>query len=130
MGTIKIKSAQKTVTIRGEERIYELYSRANLRKFNPKVLGLGDINTRSSQSEAIAAVFDLEGFTNFCKQVDPHLSIPKFLNAFLFHVFLLSFQPIFGNSILPPIQLCFVPEKRIHPLWQNYQRKISQILFG
>lgn len=33
--------------------------------------------------DAIAAVFDLEGFTTFCKQIDPHLSVPIYLSRFL-----------------------------------------------
>ena len=51
--------------------------------FNPDLLGLGDIGAASSTTDAIAAVFDLEGFTNFCKQIEPHLSVPLFLSEFL-----------------------------------------------
>ena len=47
------------------------------------VLGLGDVSARADATEAIAAVFDLEGFTNFCKQIDPQLSVPKYLYSFL-----------------------------------------------
>jgi len=46
-------------------------------------LGLGDISKQSAPTDAIAAVFDLQGFTNFCKQIEPHLSVPRFLNEFL-----------------------------------------------
>ena len=28
-------------------------------------------------------MFDLSGFTNFCSQVDPHLSVPEYLSRFL-----------------------------------------------
>src|SRR5436190_9948792 len=52
-------------------------------KFNPAVLGLGDISARATSTDAIASVFDLQGFTNFCKQIEPHLSVPKYLNSFL-----------------------------------------------
>ena len=42
-----------------------------------------DIGAPCEEKEAIAAVFDLTGFTNFCNQVDSYLAIPKFLNDFL-----------------------------------------------
>ena len=54
-----------------------------LADFNPSVLGLGDLTQASVRIEAMAAVFDLGGFTHFCKQVDPHLSVPTFLSQFL-----------------------------------------------
>jgi class 3 adenylate cyclase len=52
-------------------------------KFSPDMLNLGDISTPCQEKEAIAAVFDLTGFTRFCNQVDSYLAIPKFLNGFL-----------------------------------------------
>ncbi len=52
-------------------------------QFNPSLLGLGDINTPCQEKEAVAAVFDLTGFTTFCNQVDAYLAIPSFLNSFL-----------------------------------------------
>jgi len=51
-------------------------------KFNPSMLRLGDIKTPCQEKEAIAAVFDLSGFTNFCNQADAYLAIPSFLNSF------------------------------------------------
>ena len=51
--------------------------------FNVDALGLGNISKQSSTRDAIAAVFDLEGFTNFCIQIEPHLTVPKYLNVFL-----------------------------------------------
>jgi class 3 adenylate cyclase len=54
-----------------------------IRKFNPTMLDLGDISTPCQEREAIAAVFDLTGFTAFCNQVDSYLAIPRFLNDFL-----------------------------------------------
>jgi hypothetical protein len=53
-----------------------------LNKFNPSMLRLGDIKTPCQEKEAIAAVFDLSGFTFFCNQVDAYLAIPSFLNSF------------------------------------------------
>jgi class 3 adenylate cyclase len=51
-------------------------------KFNPSLLHLGDIKTPCQEKEAVAAVFDLSGFTSFCNQVDAYLAIPSFLNSF------------------------------------------------
>lgn len=51
-------------------------------KFNPSLLGLGDINEACKEIEAVTAVFDLSGFTAFCNQVDAYLAIPSFLNNF------------------------------------------------
>jgi len=54
-----------------------------LKRFNPTMLALGDIGAPCQEREAIAAVFDLTGFTTFCNQVDSYLAIPRFLNDFL-----------------------------------------------
>src|SRR5690606_37938418 len=34
-------------------------------------------------TDAIAAVFDLQGFTTFCGQIEPQFSVPLFLGEFL-----------------------------------------------
>ena len=52
-------------------------------RFNPGVLDLGDISLPSTRVEAMAAIFDLAGFTTFCSQVDPHLAVPEYLSNFL-----------------------------------------------
>jgi len=51
--------------------------------FDISVLGLGNVGAPSEPTDALAAVFDLAGFTNFCKQIEPHLSVPHYLHAFL-----------------------------------------------
>ncbi len=51
--------------------------------FNPSMLGLGDVKKEAEAIPAISAIFDLQGFTNFCKQIEPELSVPAFLSAFL-----------------------------------------------
>jgi class 3 adenylate cyclase len=51
--------------------------------FNPAVLGLGDISRNGEYMQALAAFFDLDGFTDFCNQVDSHLVIPEFLTRYL-----------------------------------------------
>ncbi len=83
MGTIVLKSEIRIVKIDGKEKEVELLENKKFNDFNPETLGLGDISLRSTQREAIAAVFDLSGFTNFCNQVDPHLSVPEYLSRFL-----------------------------------------------
>jgi len=83
MGVFIIKPKKKMVKIKGELVEMELYAPGQIDKFNPKVLGLGDIGRSSETVEAVAAMFDLAGFTNFCRQSDPHLSLPGFLNRFL-----------------------------------------------
>jgi len=55
--------------------------------FNPNVLGLGDITNESISRPTIAALFDLQAFTVFCKQIEPHLSVPIYLSGFLNWIF-------------------------------------------
>lgn len=69
------------VKIEGKDRT--LLSVAAGDRFNESLLGLGDLSEDASSTDAIAAVFDLEGFTNFCKQIEPHLAVPMFLSEFL-----------------------------------------------
>lgn len=47
------------------------------------MLGLGDISKTSQPIQAVAAIFDLEGFTAFCSQIEPQFAIPVFLTRFL-----------------------------------------------
>ena len=54
-----------------------------IQAFNASVLGLGDLRTPSEQVDGVAAMFDLEGFTTFTRQVDPHFSLPNFCADFL-----------------------------------------------
>ena len=61
----------------------ELLSKAAMDRFDESLLGLGVISQPSKAIDSIAAVFDLEGFTNFCKQIEPHLPVPLFLSTFL-----------------------------------------------
>lgn len=55
--------------------------------YNPSILGLGDVKQEATSISAISAIFDLQGFTNFCKQIDPQLSVPVFLSEFLDWIF-------------------------------------------
>ncbi len=56
-------------------------------RFDPSILGLGDVGKPSSATDAICAVFDLGGFTTFAGQVEPHLAIPEFMSSFLTWLF-------------------------------------------
>lgn len=67
--------------IDGEQR--KLLKKEAFERFNEDVLGLGNLRTPSSPVGAIAAVFDLGGFTRFCNQVDPDLAVPVFMSEFL-----------------------------------------------
>jgi class 3 adenylate cyclase len=73
--------AWTTIDVKGTKVI--ALKNAELDRFNPEILGLGDLKTASKSIHAVAAVFDLEGFTNFCKQIDPHLAVPAYLGKFV-----------------------------------------------
>lgn len=87
MGSIKIKSQMKPIRERGKLFRYNYYTGTEIKKFNSKLLSIGNVNEGSRQSDVIAAVFDLGGFTNFCKQPDPYLVLPKYLSSFLTWLF-------------------------------------------
>jgi hypothetical protein len=71
---LKVKKDDKTLTLITKEKF---------ESFNEDILGLGKIGAQSEQINAISVLFDLEGFTNFCKQIDPHLAVPEYLSEFL-----------------------------------------------
>jgi len=83
MAKFIFKTKPKMVKLDGETKKVWLLEEKEFDTFNPTILGLGDISLPSAQVEAIAAIFDLSGFTNFCKQVDPHLAVPEYLSRFL-----------------------------------------------
>ena len=72
---------QITKTVNGKR--VSLLSKDAYARFDTTLLGLGDLSQGSRSTDAIAAIFDLEGFTSFAKQIEPHLSVPLFLNEFL-----------------------------------------------
>ena len=57
------------------------------RQFDSRLLALGEIEKGAGTKEVICAVFDLQRFTKFCSQPDPHLTVPNFLNRFLAWMF-------------------------------------------
>jgi class 3 adenylate cyclase len=83
MGKIVLK--REIVSVKSGDKVEKIYllKTAKLDTFNPSVLGLGDIRTPSKDLEAVAAIFDLSGFTKFCGQIDPQLCVPEYLSRFL-----------------------------------------------
>ena len=78
MGTLKFKYG------RTEDAGADCYiSVSDYNRFNASLLDLGDISADGKYFEALAAIFDLEAFTSFANQIDPHLVIPEFLDEFL-----------------------------------------------
>lgn len=83
MGKIVLEPEIKMIKTNGKETPIYFLDNKKFKSFNPGVLGLGNISLPSTRTEALAAAFDLSGFTNFCNQVDPHLSVPEYLSRFL-----------------------------------------------
>lgn len=83
MGKINFYHKYKFI-VKDEKKVkYRFLDDPQFDDFTSNVLGLGDISVPSTQVEAIASIFDLSGFTNFCNQTDPHIAVPKFLSKFL-----------------------------------------------
>jgi len=59
----------------------------DLSKFNVDLLNVGDLKAPSKVIEVLSVIFDLQGFTNFTKQVDPQLTIPNFISDFFSWLF-------------------------------------------
>lgn len=79
MGTLKLKYTSKT----HEGLAYDCLPTSEFNKFNPSMLDMGEISKDGKYFESLAAIFDLEAFTSFCNQIDPHLVIPEFMDEFL-----------------------------------------------
>jgi len=58
-------------------------SSKEFRSFNHGVLGLGDVSAQGQYVQSLAVFLDLQGFTDFCNQVDSHLVIPEFMRRYL-----------------------------------------------
>jgi hypothetical protein len=67
----------------GKRYTYNSLSQKDFANFSPSVLGLGDISREGKYVQALAAMYDLEGFTAFANQVDSHLVIPEFMKRYL-----------------------------------------------
>jgi hypothetical protein len=82
MALFKLTSSDFTeIECEGERRI--VLSKKKYDAFNASLLGLGDLTQDATATDAIAVNFDLQGFTVFCKQIEPHLAVPLFLSQFL-----------------------------------------------
>jgi hypothetical protein len=66
------------IKIKENEDIIPILKKKIFDSFNENVLGLGNIGIESETYKVICAIFDLEGFTNFCKQINPQLCVPVF----------------------------------------------------
>lgn len=72
----------KRVKVEGEY-VHAAISNEDISKFTPEILGLGDISRDGRARDVIAVIFDLQGFTSFCNQLDPQLVVPEYLSKFL-----------------------------------------------
>ncbi|SEP42209.1 hypothetical protein [Mucilaginibacter sp. OK283] len=79
------KTRYKNIILNGSK--VEILQKDNLNKFNESILGLGKIDTTSKQISALSVIFDLEGFTSFCNQIDPQLAVPEYMIKFLTWIF-------------------------------------------
>jgi len=87
MATFKLEKKDKALIDVEDEKI-EIFLKKSFDSFDENILGLGKIETKSTQLNALSVIFDLEGFTNFCKQIDPQLAVPEYLSEFLKWIFL------------------------------------------
>jgi len=87
MGTFKKFDETDKIRIKDNDKPVNIIKKAVVDGFNQDILGLGNIETKSKQINALSVIFDLEGFTNFCKQIDPHLAVPEYLSEFLSWIF-------------------------------------------
>ena len=71
----------------GEGFSLNALKKGDFEKFHPDLLGLGDISKEGRYVQALVAFCDLEGFTDFCNQVDSHLVIPEFMTRYIQWVF-------------------------------------------
>jgi class 3 adenylate cyclase len=88
MGTLRLKYKRVSVTEEyGHPSSLNTLTPLEFKQFNVGLLGLGQVKKQASVINALAAVFDLEGFTDFCSQIDPQLVVPEFLSEFLAWLF-------------------------------------------
>lgn len=86
MSTFKLKPSDY-ITIRPDDKNVKVIKKEVFDDFNEGILGLGRLETKSKQIQALSAIFDLEGFTHFCQQRDPQLAVPEYLSEFLKWIF-------------------------------------------
>lgn len=86
MATFQIKTSD-CIHVKDNDSMVKIIKKSTFDNFNEDILGLGNIESKSQQINALSVIFDLEGFTNFCKQIDPHLAVPEYLSEFLKWIF-------------------------------------------
>jgi class 3 adenylate cyclase len=82
----KLRLRYRRITDPSGEQVSAL-NRERFESFGPGILGVGDVSAQAKPCEALAAIFDLQGFTSFCSQIDPHLVLPIYLDRFLTWLF-------------------------------------------
>ena len=70
-----------TYSINSKKEI-EIIADKSIDAFTSELLNIGDLEIPSRSVEVLAVIFDLEGFTQFTRQVDPKLAIPIFVSDF------------------------------------------------
>lgn len=83
----KIKVKYDPPTHKGAKNSNRLAKISEIEKFNVDCLGLGNLEEPGKAFDALVAFFDLEGFTNFCDQPEPHLAVTEFIEHFLKWIF-------------------------------------------
>jgi len=79
MGLLNLKyTMQKS----GGEHRHLLLPLEELERFDRRMLNIGSPSAKNASINALAAFFDLEGFTAFCSQIDSQLVVPAYLNTF------------------------------------------------
>lgn len=104
MGTLKLSYTVQTASDGTE---ISSLPRSEFDSFNESILSLGDLSSEAEPLEALAAIFDLEGFTSFSSQNDPHLVMPEYLSRFLKWIFaevanVFTHKSATGDLSLPP----------------------------
>jgi len=79
MGTLDLNYTQVALGDQG----FNALSEEECSRFSVSMLALGEVSKESKVTNALAVIFDLEGFTAFCNQLDPHLVVPEYLSEFL-----------------------------------------------
>jgi len=87
MGILRFDYVRVPVAEKYGEGDLNSLAKEDFEDFNLGILGLGDLAKKGRYVQALAAVFDLKGFTPFFNQPDPHLVVPDYLREFLTWIF-------------------------------------------
>lgn len=83
--------------------VFNAIPREQYAAFAPAALGLGEVGRGGAHVQALAAFLDLEGFTDFCSQMDAHLAIPDYLSRYfdwLFQTLAEQFREGDGDGVV------------------------------